>query len=364
MNEAMTTLKPANQNQWYVLLTLYGEVVRLDLGLNAMNRNVWNAWACQGMGEQQKQQLSLQGFNFPRKTLWQDEGDSIQALHRAEMVRRNPVGFEYPGFPEPSTHIDMSRLDFDHDIFTDLLLFRAESTSFMESRFRNVLLQGAQFMGSVWFQSAVFEGKARFIQARFSSNYSFYNVEFKNIASFSAASFTDYGDFHHTTFGKRVYFEKSSFDRYAMFDSAVFEGTASFEGAKFSAPEVRFKNCHFRMPCVFEKAAFSSYPDFSGAILHERTSFTADNELWPTGKPDTDHIWESRASCAVIRHNLGKQGLPEAEHFFYRREMEFSGHIGGFLQRLPYRLFGVLSDYGHSIEGPCFGYWGSGYLPE
>ena len=109
------------------------------------------------------------------------------------------------------------------------------------------------------------------------------------------------------------------------------------------------------MPCVFEKAAFSSYPDFSGAILHERTSFTADDELWPTGKPDTDHIWQSRASCAVIRHNLGKQGLPEAEHFFYRREMEFSGHIGGCLQKLPYHLFGWVSDYGYSIERPVWG---------
>ena len=49
---------------------------------------------------------------------------------------------------------------------------------------------------------------------------------------------------------------------------------------------------------------------------------------------------------------LDKQGLPEEAHFFFRREMDFAGRIGTFWQSLPYRLYGKLSDYGHSIARP------------
>ncbi|SLN47105.1 hypothetical protein ROA7450_02328 [Roseovarius albus] len=58
-------------------------------------------------------------------------------------------------------------------------------------------------------------------------------------------------------------------------------------------------------------------------------------------------------SCAIIRHALSKQNLPEDEHFFFRREMEAARQIGTFAQRLPYTFYKQLSNYGHSIEKPA-----------
>jgi hypothetical protein len=53
-------LKPANENPWYVLMTLYGEQdgEEIDGELHEKNRAAWNAWACQGMTEEERQEAA------------------------------------------------------------------------------------------------------------------------------------------------------------------------------------------------------------------------------------------------------------------------------------------------------------------
>ncbi|WP_254604189.1 hypothetical protein [Leisingera sp. ANG59] len=83
---------------------------------------------------------------------------------------------------------------------------------------------------------------------------------------------------------------------------------------------------------------------------------------WPAS-PAQD-LETARESCAIIRHILAKQGLPEDEHFYFRREMHFAGKIGSIWQRLPYLLFGLFSEYGHSILRPTLwllGVWALGF---
>ena len=63
----------------------------------------------------------------------------------------------------------------------------------------------------------------------------------------------------------------------------------------------------------------------------------------------------SRDSLAVIRHAVAKQGLPEEEHYFFRREMRFRAKIGTVFERLPYILYQELSDFGNSIIRPTVG---------
>lgn len=100
------------------------------------------------------------------------------------------------------------------------------------------------------------------------------------------------------------------------------------------------------------------YPDFHGVMLHERTLFSAGEQFWP--KNVEQPLEQARSTCSSIRHILAKQGLPEDEHFFFRREMHFAGRIGSIWQRLPYLLFGLFSEYGYSIARPfwwLFGIW-------
>ena len=115
-----------------------------------------------------------------------------------------------------------------------------------------------------------------------------------------------------------------------------------------------FTDCQFDQPSTFRDAVFQdAYPILEGAMLHPKTVFTAEAAHWPKGT--TQDAKQVRDSCAALRHVMTQQGLPEDAHFFFRREMAAAEQIGGFWQRLPYHLFGWLSDYGASIQRPLIG---------
>ncbi len=124
--------------------------------------------------------------------------------------------------------------------------------------------------------------------------------------------------------------------------------------------------------------------------MHDKTTFTAedkdgDGPFWPvirSGLPIEPRFWtprssqfpkDARDSYAVIRHAVAKQGLPEDEHFFYRREMFYAGRYGPWFTQALYRSFGLISAYGHSVERPLaalaallavFCYYFDGKLPD
>ena len=204
------------------------------------------------------------------------------------------------------------RADFRSSIFDDLVIFN-HATFSAESHFGH-----AEFSKSLLFQNATFGKTAEFIYSRFYSE-----------AAFDAAEFCE-----------DVLFLACQFDGFAKFYDAIFHEQLDLRDSIFSRP-VNFRNASFR----------KRFPNLSGTILHEGAQFPAEDACWPDTAiaPPAE---ESRQSLAIIRHTVGKQGLPEEEHYFFRREMAFATRIGTPLQRLPYRLFGLFSDFGHSIAKP------------
>jgi hypothetical protein len=117
----------------------------------------------------------------------------------------------------------------------------------------------------------------------------------------------------------------------------------------------------------FRDADFvTHYPVLEGAEFRETVVVTAKPTHWPKAVPPllnqaakvlrkvpTKEV--AKDSCARLRHALGKQGMPEEEHFFYRREMKLAGAIDPWNRGFPYRLFGWASDYGYSMARPALG---------
>jgi hypothetical protein len=84
-------LTPANQNPWYVLMTLYGEQEgeEVDWDLHEKNRQAWNAWACQGMTEEERRKAAEEtGKTFEEMSAWPNIGEEIVKLYRNEVVKR------------------------------------------------------------------------------------------------------------------------------------------------------------------------------------------------------------------------------------------------------------------------------------
>ena len=452
----MATLKPANENPWYVLMTLYGEQTGevVDEELHNENRAAWNLVACQGLPKNERESLTGAGFDLPPCEDWQANEPAIRDRHATEMARRNKPGFPYPGFPGPGWNHYFNDVHFEAMFVADKFLFGGlasfessqfdqsasfeyaifgfwakfgqatfrESTNFMQSQFRGLadfdsatfkevaLFSGVLFGGVASFDSAIFGNWAQFSRTTFGKEATFVSAEFKSYslfentafcamanfesatmigdakfsnamfsgnAGFAAATFGGAARFVAANFGGEAWFSNATFGKYADFGRAKFCGAAEFDSttfsedvtffaAKFSGyvyfPQatfgaagkdhlVNFTDSEFQKPTIFRGATFHCYPDFTGTILHEKTTFTADAKHWPKSVTNPE---AAKASAAVVRYSLGKQGLPEEEHFFFRREMGFATRIGGFWPRLPYRLYGWLSDFGFSIQRPVW----------
>ena len=329
MAENERGLTPANENPWYVLMTLYGEQDgdEVEDPLHEKNRAAWNAWSCQAMDDEARAEAAVSSrVMVAELSAWPALKAEVTELHRAAMRRRNGAGFAYPGLPDAADSVDMTNVAFA----------------------LRLVMQGAVFSELAWFDLAVFSGAAVFSFATFSGQ-----------AWFGSATFSGEAGFISATFSGEAWFHSARFSGNARFNSATFSARAHFPEARFGLPgqqqEIIFIDSQFAQPTNFRDAIFQArYPDFAGAVLHDKTTFTDLPDLWPKGvQSDPAQAKASKASCATIRHSLGKQGLPEAEHFFFRREMGFAAQIGGWWQRLPYRAFGWVSDYGHSIARPA-----------
>jgi hypothetical protein len=294
-------LTPANEDPWYVLMTLHGEQDGkwVDDDLHDQNRAVWNAWSCQQLDDGAAAELAKQtGVDVAETRGWSLIATEVKRKHRAEMKKRNDDDFTYPGFPDFQSAIQC-----------------------LEIQFCNILV----------LKGCIFTQDANFIFATFTQDANFFSATFTQDADFPSATFTQTADF----------------------SSATFDGPAKFVAARFGVRDATetcvpiFTDAAFARLVSFRDADFvTHYPVLEGTEFRETVVVTAKSTHWPkAGQPLLDDVAKgaggvptkevAKDSCARLRHALGKQGMPEEEHFFYRREMKLAGAIAPWNRGFP-----------------------------
>lgn len=328
-----TALKPAKENPWYVLATIcdedpimpVGGTMEMQVGLHRlMSRDIWNAWAFSKLRDEQKVILKDE-----RPDLMEDlpDWDKISTDIYKGFANRCKKSF-----PSLEQGIVFTEIDFIED-----------------TRFANFI-----FPCDVIFNKAKFSGIANFYNAIFFGNAIFRDTIFSKEIDFCEVIFSKRCIFRKTTFVENTFFIDATFN-YVDFITTVFDRTVYFIRTKFNDSSY-FGDCEFHGSVRLREARFEKeYPTFEGTVLDEKTTITAKEAYWPDSKNCKQNPEQPKASCEVLRHTMNNQGLPEQAHFFFRREMQFAGRIGSLWQRLPYELFGWLSDYGYSIYRPAFG---------
>ncbi len=389
--KAAEGLRPANENPWYILMTLYGEQEgeEIDWELLKKNRRAWNAWTGQALGTKERAAAAESSeIEVAELDGWEELSEEIEARFAEEYQRRNPEADNVPDLPDPKDLIDMSKTTFSKPVVLEKVLF-ASTAGFQSSTFmRHAWFDTVTFMGHAWFDRVTFKDHAWFVSATFRHSAGFISATFAMSAWFDAAVFSHSAWLGWAKFSQDASFHMTTFEQMVSFDSANFSGFAYFTMTRFGGSRDKpcipnFSDCQFEKSASFRQAQFrDGYPGFSGAVLHDKTSFTARRELssdeiakddtligqtyWP--KTTKQNPVNARESCAIIRHVLTQQGLPEEAHFFFRREMHFAGLPSegrSWTERLPYRLFGWFSDYGYSIQRPLWwlaGVWFAGLL--
>lgn len=332
-----TTLKPAEENPWYVLATICNKdlIMPVDGTIRGAaeflafldryrSKDIWNAWAFSKLGDEQKATLRDER---PDLTEHLSEWDEISEDINEKIEKR--CGRSLPSLLHG---IEFSEVDFVEDI-----------------QFANFI-----FPSKVSFNKAKFSGTANFNNAVFFDNVVFEDTSFLKETAFGKVISSKVCVFKKTRFSEHAFFDDAKFND-IRFISTAFDRYLFFRRIRVNQNSC-FVDCDFPKSCSLREARFEKgYPILEGTILAENTLITAKEEYWPDPKKCEQSPEEARASCEVLRHTLNNQGLPEQAHFFFRREMQFAGRIGSLWQRLPYKLFGWLSNYGYSIYRPVFG---------
>jgi hypothetical protein len=208
-------LRPANENPWYWLATLYGEVPHDGPYDDITNRNrlAWNRWIAAAISPEQRSSLIANGFPEPELAPFTSEETS--AFHRAFAAR---AGRDCGLPPGPDLLIDFDFTHFDRIVDFRSFLF-SDSTS-----------KSAKFSDLADFESATFSGYADFGSATFSYA-SFRSVTFSALARFKSATFSGYVCFGSATFSGDIFFLYSKFIGITTFTSTVFGSVPDFRGA-------------------------------------------------------------------------------------------------------------------------------------
>lgn len=385
-------LTPANQNPWYVLMTLYGEQEDggIDLALHEKNRAAWNAWAGQGMSEEERAAVAKSSkVTVEEMSAWPKLGQEIKVLHEKSWKTRNPDGPDWDGLPVADEGLTCEGVLFKRPLYADSFVFPAMADFASATFGGDAKFTSATFRGLAWFGSATFSGLAEFTSATFNtlswfSSVTFYgeawfnSANFKGLAWFAFTTFSGLAKFTSAAFGGETWLNSATFGGITNFATANFGGLTYFYESSFGTPGgdqvISLRDCHFAKATNFRDVRFNArYPDFQGAVLHPETTFTAKDSdeggpFWPLAPADPV---AAKESCSKIRSNLGKQGFPEDEHFFYRKEMRFVGLAAkNPVERIANWLFWKVSDYGYSFVRPigalaalfAFGlvaYWGA-----
>ena len=373
-------LTPANQNPWYVLMTLYGEQEGpgKDYPLAVRNASAWNAWIGQVMNDEGRKEANQNGgFDLDDLSAWPKRKDEISKKHAEVWIERN-ADLDYPGLPDPEEIVDLSNVLFAKPIYLCQLLFN--TACFNGSKFEAELWFENSRLGAAWFYETVFCSKATFGGTRFLSEAIFDTATFLGALDFGGAKFRGQTRFSDAVFSSVTYSFGNSFSGRVVFVRSTFMGLTYFSKSYFGSSGLTPVSCRtdftesvFQQSTSFLGSRFAlHYPVLTGTNLHPLTTFTAkerdgQGRFWPPVTPHTPFLAgfhlpkndeaqpaeEARDSLAAIRHNIAKQGLPKAQHFFFRREMHFAGRAGTWLQGVPYELFRILSDYGHGIGRPA-----------
>jgi Pentapeptide repeats (9 copies) len=327
-------VRQANDNPWYCLATLYGELsdANLNTELRTKNRMAWNRWIAGALSDEQRAELVKKGFPEPELApLSPDEKSAFYRAFASRTSRENGLP------PEPADGVDFSRTHFDRKFVDfDGFLFVGGAVTFF------VNFGAAAFSGRANFRGAAFFGYANFGLATFSGYADFDFARFSDTANFYTATFSGSASFYAATFSGSANFEAATFVHDVSFGSATFSGEAHFVDAKCAAARTSFAGAHFK----------TRVPDFRGATMHEATEWHGVS--WPKPPRDKDAAQTQIYAYERLKQEMERLKKHEDEQQFFRRELRARRGLVPILSSnwLLNAIYQASSDYGNSFTRP------------
>jgi uncharacterized protein YjbI with pentapeptide repeats len=359
MSDPEASLRPANDNLWYCLATLYGEQPEFDVDddLAEKNRLAWSQWF-ENIPDDRRVELTRE---FKRRSLGKSPPEKTSSPNFSNTLFVRKVNFERFEFP---SNADFSRSKFSGSAWFSSAVFHGTAN------FRSATFSGdsnfykAIFTGGADFNSTVFSGTSvTFGEAHFARSADFKLATFPDISNFSSTVFQGNSNFPDATFLGTALFESATFNRFANFSNATFSRAAGFMSATFSheadfgstnfSGDIRFLNAKFAAKTDFSGAEFiAKAPDFRGATMHEATEWHG--ATWPKPAKLAFDAQQQVYAYERLKQEMERLKKHEDEQNFFRKELRARRGLSRFFSGAWFLnfLYQTTSDYGSSIVRP------------
>lgn len=236
------------------------------------------------------------------------------------------------------------------------------------------------FHNGVTFKGCEFQTEANFSTAKIYRSTSFKNTIFHENANFDWLECHADADFNDVEFVKLAGFRVTKFYRRASFINCKFSGIADFSNAEFSEA-AGFQSILSERGFYLIETQFKKIPDFRSHRFNH-LPYIHDLKISMTEIHEVRKMWDNSVD-AQLRLGITKfQALKamavlahdhEKEVEYFAREMEclyyaMKDHgsrcapiykVTSFFSRIPFIIYGGLSDYGRSIYKPLFCWLGT-----
>ena len=371
-------LTPAAQNPWYVLATVAGEqearnLHHVDHKLRARNCRFWNGWMCQDLDPAARAEIAERMGLQPGDLapLSEDEMKAVRQRFTAAFSDSEPEDV----MPNPSDVVDFQKTYFPSIVVLGKCHFNRRAV-FQETHFAGTAyFRDSHFTEDANFQAVHFTGSADFLNAHFAISANFREAHFAGRAVFQKAHLGENTSFREAHFGESASFRKVHFAEAAVFQAVHFNGSADFLKAHI-AMDANFREAHFAGSAFFREAQFDLIADFSDGCfksktvfdgtdfkgrvpkffhrqMHQDTSFTDDPALWP--QVTKDNAKDGKRAYTRLRQVAAEIYDPDLEHFFLRQEMRCKEHLAPRFDKLFFRAYRLISEYGISVARPVVG---------
>jgi uncharacterized protein YjbI with pentapeptide repeats len=351
-DEEKPRLKPANENPWYCLATVYGEqkesvgrpLAIFDKSLDNRNRAAWNRWVAPALPDEQRAELIKKGFDaselIPLSQNEQTEFLKVYAERTNAALpdpKKEGISFRDVLFEQP--------ISFRGFVFPMAPFTRAEFHSKAD-------FSKAAFFGLAIFDDSTFSSVAYFTEAYFRPGAFFNRVKFSGFADFNKTAFFESALFFEATFSSTAYFRETAFSSDVFFKGAKFSGETTFGAAEFSG-DADFGSCEFKSQTRFSRAKFTSrVPVFYDTKLREGTDWGL--STWPPPPKDHKDAQAQVFAYGRLKAEMDRLNRPLDAQIFFAKELRAHRELEKRYspQRALNFLYQIFSFYGASAELP------------
>ena len=331
-------LTPANDNPWYVLLTLSGECTGNEShnSVKSINNKLfWNSYILNTISNTVSNEIKDIEFNKYFKNYVPISTNEIEKIFYSECKNRNVIH----NFPSNINEIHFFNILFDGLLNFSGMIFPRQ-LEFTDCLFNNIIIINNSYfhkqlyisnceINEIELRNCYFNKYFRYI----SNNTAYLDLErstIKGTAYFSRSNFNNI-DFNHTLIDEKFLFNEVIVQSGADFSNSTIKGLIDFSRSKFS----------------------KHVPNFHEAILHSDTNWL--DVEWPPPSADRNDASRQVRNFQRLKQMMETLKKHEDELNFFAMEMAAQRVVDGGWgspRGILNGLYGTLSDYGRSVARP------------